>query len=117
MFFTLVRVESWKVTVTLREGDKTEVTYFANEGLAMLAVEWAYAVHIEKLRDRKDRHRDVEEIQEYPLTDDGSWKVRSLYGKKVSWWLKSPRGYMAMKDYFTAEPEVFERCIIGDGEG
>lgn len=104
------RIESWKVEIILREKDDEEqVLYFATEGLALLAIEWAYAVHLEALRARAD----VTAIEERPQLDDGSWKIRELAGKKVTWWKQTPRGFIAMKDYFTYKYEVVERTIIG----
>lgn len=95
---TMYRLKTWKVQITIREqDDETETYYFATEGLAHLAIEWAYALHLEALRARQDVH----EIEEYPNLDDGSWKLRELAGKKVTWWQKVPKGYIAMKDYFT----------------
>ena len=108
---TTYRLKSWKVQITLREkDDETRTYYFASEGLAHLAIEWAYAVHVESLRERNDVH----EIDERPNLDDGSWKLRELAGKKVSWWKETTKGFIAMKDYFTYELDEFEREVIGE---
>lgn len=109
MFTQAFTLTSWKVTLIFRETDEERVYYFATEALAQLAVEWAYAVHVEALRARADAS-DIEEVSD---PTSGSWKIRDLYGKKVTWWKKVPKGYIAMKDYFTAEAEVFERTVIG----
>lgn len=105
--FTLT---SWKVQIHLRETEEVRVFYFATEALAQLAVEWAYAVHVEGLRARTD----ASDIEEVPDPASGSWKIQDLYGKKVTWWKKHPKGFVPMKDYFTAEAEVFERTVIGN---
>jgi len=112
-----VRVESWKVEIVLREledkGNSGRRTYyFATEAMAQLAIEWAYKMHVEGLRAR----RDVEQIVEYPELDDGSWKLRELSGKKVTWYKSARGGFYGMKDYFTYQLDVFERTIIGDPE-
>lgn len=97
-----ITVTSWKVEINLSEDKEVwpgpHVTYFATEDLAKLAVEWAFAVHVEKVRSRAD----ASEIKE----DCHAWKIHSLYGKKLVWWRKTPGkalGFSAMKDYFTAE--------------
>jgi len=112
-----VTVTSWKVEISLSEEKEDgwpgpRVTYFATEDLAKLAVEWAYAVHVEKIRSRAD----ASEIKETPDPNSGAWKIQGLYGKKLVWWRKTPGkalGFSAMKDYFTAEEDVFEREVIG----
>lgn len=111
-FSEVVRHTSWKVEISLREDDSRTVHYFANEGLAKLAVEWAYAVHVEKIRSRSD----ASEIEEYPDPSSGAWKIQELYGKKLVWWQgrqETRQGFIAMKDYFTAEEVVFEREVLG----
>lgn len=97
-------VEAWKVSVYLDNGRETK-TYFAEEGLARLAVEWAYQVRLEEVR----RRREAVDIEEYPL-GSGSTDRRA---RKLTWWKSVPGGVVAMKDYFDAHPEVLERRIVG----
>ena len=105
-----IRFDCWKVEILLSENDDRQIIYFANEGLARLAIEWAYAVHLDELHARSDvSHEDT---HEFPALDDGSWKRREVPGKKVVWWKRSSAGYAAMKDYFTYDYEVFERTIL-----
>ena len=103
------RIETWKVEIVLNDDDKKQVLYFSNEGLAQLAVEWAYTNHLESLRQRKD----VEELQAYPDPQDASWKMKAVYGKKVSWWRRWQGGFYPIKDYFSYEKDVFERVVVG----
>jgi len=115
MHFTrTIRVESWRVEISVHEHEHNhEVSrayYFASKELAILAVEWAYAVHVEKLLGRPDVH----EIEELPDLSDGSWKLKEIPGKKVTWWKEGRKGFACMKDYFTAQPDEFERTVIGE---
>jgi hypothetical protein len=108
-----VRVESWKVQIVLRERKPEErVYYFATEGLALLAIEWAYACRLAELRTRPE----VDNLREYPDLDDGGWKMSTIPGKKLLWWKRSPFGYSAMKEYFTSEHDIFYREIIDGAE-
>jgi hypothetical protein len=36
-------------------------------------------------------------------------------GKKITWWQRTPKGYIGMKDYFTCHHDVFYREIIDEG--
>ena len=108
------QIVSWKVTITLREDEGAEtILYFANEGLARLAVEWAYTVQLARVLARQDLVPGS--IQEYPNLHDGSWKMRNLLGKKLAWARKTvPESNLCfpVKDYFVAEKEECVRHII-----
>lgn len=111
---TRYQINTWKVTIILgdggEEGSQKTTYYFASEGLALLAIEWAYAVRVESLRARSDVHV----IEEYPDLDDGRWKFPSSPGKKVSWWKESAKGFTSIKDYFYYDLDEYKREVIGD---
>ena len=110
-FTQRIQIRTWKVEIRLcEEDDVAKVHYFASKDLALLAIAWAYDVHVASLRARKD----TTEIQEYPDLDDGSWKLKEMPGKKVTWWKKTLHGYVAMKDYFNATLDEFDRTVIGE---
>jgi hypothetical protein len=98
-----MRKVTWKVEIVIRATDERRVYHFANEGLARLALEWAYIAHLEALRTRAD----VERIEEEPAFNSGGWKDSSIKGRKLVWWQKHPKGFVAMKDYFTYERKVY----------
>ncbi len=108
---TTQTIEAWKVEIDLH-GHSKDVHYFANEGLARLAVAWAYAVHKAQVESRPDFTPGS--LEEHPNFDDGSWKVQDLIGMKLVWAQNVGLGRVIWrKNYFTAEHEVIKRTIVG----
>lgn len=99
------RLSTWRVQIALREDDYREETHFKSEGLAKLGVEWALEAHLEKVHNHPRLASEVE--VERRTTGEGGVDI------KVVWWKHVGAGYVAMKDYFYAEPATFERTIIG----
>lgn len=91
----------WRVTNGVY--NETPHTYFATEGLARLAVEWAYQVRLEDLQRRGVA------VETYPL---GAGSLNP-WARKLVWWDEDPEGgSFCRKEYFDADEEMFERTVV-----
>lgn len=105
-----VQINTWRVQLnyaSVAEETNYDVEFhFSSEGLAKLAVEWAYAVRLEAVNNRTDAW----EVLEFPVQRN---EELDYYNRKLYWHKKADDGgYYCMKDYFSYDQVTFEREIL-----